>query len=125
VVNIKGRVMNDKIKKGNEGEVLAADFLVGKGFTILERNFRRKRSEIDLIVKRGNWLVFIEVKSRSSAAFGYPEEFVDSAKVKMILAGAVEYMYDINWQGNVRYDIVSVMFSPHGNEIVHIEDAFY
>src|ERR1700712_388348 len=106
--------MNDKIKKGNEGEELAASFLVSKGFTVLERNYRHKRSEIDLIIRRDNWLIFIEVKSRTSTAYGYPEEFVDAAKVKMIMAGAIEYMYKINWQGNVRYDIVSVVFKNSG-----------
>jgi putative endonuclease len=117
--------MDDNIKKGQEGEQFAADFLKTKGFTILERNFRHKRSEIDIIVSRGNWLIFIEVKTRTSSSHGFPEEYVDYHKVKMILAGAEEYMYKINWQGNVRYDIVSVMLRGSAPEIVHIEDAFY
>jgi putative endonuclease len=117
--------MEDNIKKGKEGEQLAVDFLISKGFTVLERNYRHKRSEIDLIVKRENWLIFVEVKARSSSSYGYPEEFVDAHKVKMILWGAEDYMYKINWQGNVRYDIVSVLFRSKGHEVVHIEDAFY
>jgi putative endonuclease len=117
--------MNDNIKKGNDGEQLAAEFLKAKGFTILERNYKYKRAEIDLIVSRENWLIFIEVKTRSSASYGHPEEFVDYHKEKMILWGALQYMYKINWQGNVRYDIVSILLRSSGPEIVHIEDAFY
>lgn len=117
--------MTDKIKRGNFGEELAAGFLAEKGFEILERNYRYKHSEIDLIVRKANWLIFVEVKTRSSSAFGHPEEFVDYHKVKKILEGAEHYMYAIDWQHNVRYDIVSVFLKEGEPEIVHIEDAFY
>lgn len=108
-----------------KGEDLAATFLTEKGFTVLERNYRYKKSEIDLIVCRNNWLVFVEVKTRSSTAFGYPEEFVDNNKKLKIFEGAVEYMYIKNWQGNVRYDIVAVNILGDEYQIAHIEDAFY
>ena len=117
--------MSDKIKIGIEGEELAAQFLQQKGFVVLERNYRYKKSEIDLIVKRENWLVFVEVKTRSSTAFGYPEEFVDYHKKKMIFAGALNYMIEKDWQGNVRYDIVAIQWMGNSHEIHHVEDAFY
>ena len=117
--------MTDKIKSGQVGEQLAADFLVQQGFEIVERNYRYKHSEIDLIVKKANWLIFVEVKSRSSYAYGHPEEYVDYQKVKKILEGAEHYIYEIDWQGNVRYDIVSVKLNRDNPEIVHLEDAFY
>jgi len=117
--------VSDKIKKGKEGETLAADFLIEKGFEIIARNYRHKRSEIDLIVKKNNWLIFVEVKMRSSDAYGYPEDFVDYKKAKNIIDGAEEYTYQQNWQGNVRYDIVSIREQHGEREIVHIEDAFY
>lgn len=117
--------MTDKIKSGIEGEQLAADFLVQKGFQIIERNYRYKHSEIDLIVKKDNWLIFVEVKARSSYAYGHPEEFVDYQKEKKILEGADHYTYVHDWQGNVRYDIVSVKLSKTNPEILHLEDAFY
>ncbi len=118
--------MTDKIKKGIEGEKLAADFLIKKGYEIIARNYRHKHVEIDLIVKKDNWLIFVEVKTRSSIAFGYPEEFVDYAKEKNILYAADHYTYKNNWQGNVRYDIVSILLKGIGDpEIVHFEDAFY
>jgi putative endonuclease len=118
-------MMSDKIKKGSEGEDLARTFLEKKGFTILEKNYRYRRSEIDLIVEKENWLVFIEVKTRTSVAFGYPEEFVDYNKKKMIFQGALNYMIEKDWQGNVRYDIVAVLMDGNEVEIKHIEDAFY
>lgn len=117
--------MSDKIKKGKEGEELAANFLLNKGFEIVERNYRFKRSEIDLIVKKSGWLVFVEVKLRTSDAYGYPEDFVDYKKAKNIIDGAEQYTYDNNWQGNVRYDIVSIRQLNGKQEILHIEDAFY
>jgi putative endonuclease len=117
--------MSDKIKRGNEGEQLAADFLTKNGFEIVERNYRHKRSEIDLIIKRTNWLIFVEVKTRTSSDFGHPEEFVDRKKAIKILEGAENYMYENNWQGNVRYDIVAVTIVDSTPQIVHIEDAFY
>ena len=87
---------------------MAARFLIEKGFEIVERNYRYQRSEIDLIVKKDKWLVFVEVKLRSSDQYGYPEDFVDYKKAKNIIDGAEQYTYDNNWQGNVRYDIVSI-----------------
>lgn len=117
--------MSDKIKKGKEAEDLAADFLMAKGFEIIARNYRHKHSEIDLIVKKNNWLIFVEVKMRSSDAYGYPEDFVDYKKAKNIVTGAEEYTYQQDWQGNVRFDIVSIREQRGKREIVHIEDAFY
>src|SRR5205809_4191273 len=111
--------MTDKIKKGKEGEDLAVAFLKDKGFTIRERNYRHKKSEIDLIVSQDNWLIFVEVKTRTSMAFGYPEEFVDYHKRRMIFAGALEYIYAKDWQGSVRYDIVSVDLFHREPEIRH------
>ena len=117
--------MSDKIKKGKEGEDLAARFLIEKGFEIIQRNYRYKQSEIDLIVKKDNWLIFVEVKLRSSDAFGYPEDFVDYKKAKNVVDGAEQYTYENNWQGNVRYDIVSIRLLKDKTEILQIEDAFY
>ena len=117
--------MSDKIKKGKEGEDLAADFLVRQGYEIVERNFRYKRSEIDLIVRKENWLVFVEVKMRSSDAFGYPEEFVDYKKAKNIVYGAEQYTFENNYNGNVRYDVVAITMRDGVPDLKHFEDAFY
>ena len=65
---------------GSKGEVLAAEFLKDKGYRIIERNYKTPVGELDIIAKDGETLVFIEVKTRSNNAFGYPFEAVDSRK---------------------------------------------
>jgi putative endonuclease len=117
--------MSDKIKKGKEAEDMAADFLLKQGYEIVMRNYRYQRSEIDLIVRKDNWLIFVEVKMRSSDAFGYPEEFVDYKKAKNIVFGAEQYTFDNDYQGNVRYDVVAISMRDGVPEIRHFEDAFY
>ncbi len=117
--------MTDKIKRGNDGEIRAAAFLEEKGYQVMERNYRYKRSEIDLIVKKGDWLVFVEVKTRASSAYGFPEEFVDEKKEVKILEGADHYLAESNWQGKVRYDIVAISIVRGSYEIAHFEDAFH
>lgn len=114
--------MSDKIKTGNKGEKLAADFLTKKGFEVIARNWRFKRAEIDLIITRDNWIIFVEVKTRSSVAFGEPEEFVDEIKYRNMFDAAEEYVYANNWHGHIRFDIVSVKL---GRETIieHFEDA--
>ncbi|MEO5603763.1 MAG: YraN family protein [Cyclobacteriaceae bacterium] len=114
--------MSDKIKTGANGENLAAEYLMGKGFRVLARNYRWKRAEIDLIIQRDDWLIFVEVKTRSSNAFGEPESFVDDYKGRLIYGAAEEYIFSIDWQGHIRFDIVSVKLGTPP-EIVHFEDA--
>jgi putative endonuclease len=116
--------MTDKIKRGNEGECLAADFLKLKGFEIVARNYRHKHCEIDLIVSVNGLIVFVEVKTRTSSAFGEPEDFVDRKKAAKIFEGAEQYIFENNWNGNIRFDIVSVKVGGQP-EITHFEDAFY
>jgi putative endonuclease len=113
------------MQTGLNGESLAAEYLRKKGYEVVEKNYRYGRAEVDLIVKKGNWLVFVEVKTRSSSDFGFPEEFVDSEKERNVLYAAEYYMTKIDWQGNVRYDIVSVLGGGVDWEIMHFEDAFY
>lgn len=114
--------MTDKIKLGKEGERLAANYLMKKGFEIVRRNFRYRRAEIDLIIRRDDWLIFVEVKTRSTTWYGQPEEAVTTKKVRMIYDAAEEYIFSTDWHGHVRFDIVSVKLgSPP--EILHFEDA--
>lgn len=117
--------MNNNIKIGTDGEQAACEHLEAKGYQVLERNYRYRKAEIDLIVKHDNWLVFVEVKTRSSSFFGFPEEFVDRKKQFMIFEAAENYIYEKDWNGNVRYDIVSVLITRGKMEVYHIEDAFY
>lgn len=116
--------MTDKRSKGKMGEDQAAEFLQQKGYEIVTRNYRYRHSEIDLIARKSNLIVFVEVKARSSSGFGEPEAFVDAKKAAKIFEGADQYVYENNWNGNIRFDIVSVKLGTKP-EVVHFEDAFH
>jgi putative endonuclease len=110
---------------GNWGEEKASAFLVDKGFEIIEKNYRYKHMEIDLIAKYKKMLIFVEVKTRSGTGFGMPEEFVNYTKSRLIMKAAEHYIFDQDWHFDIRFDIVSILISPNGNyNIRHIEDAF-
>jgi putative endonuclease len=115
--------MNTK-EKGDIGENIAEQILIKSGYEILERNYRFKRAEIDLICLKPPLLVFVEVKSLNSSKHGYPEERVNYFKVKKILEAAEHYIYAINWQKDIRFDILSIDLKDSSN-FLHIEDAFY
>ena len=114
--------MTDKTQIGRKGENLAAEYLVKNGFEIAARNYRHGRGEIDLIVKRDDWLLFVEVKTRSSADYGHPEDFLELYQMNRIYDAAEHYIFDIDWQGNVRFDVISIKL---GKDVVieHFEDA--
>lgn len=114
--------MSDKIKTGDRGENLAAEFFKKQGYEVVFRKYRYHRSEIDLIVRRANWTLFVEVKTRTSDYFGQPEEFVSTQQANRIFEAAEQYIYATDWQGNIRFDIVSVKLGANP-EIIHFEDA--
>lgn len=116
--------MNMNQVSGQKGEDLATQFLEKQGYRIIARNFRYRRAEIDIIAQKEKLLIFVEVKARSSHTFGYPEDFVDEKKAELIISAADYYIDTINWDGNIRFDIVSIMLKPQVN-IRHFEDAFY
>ena len=115
----------DKNKElGQEGEQVATDYLKKRGWVILEMNYRYSRSEIDLIASKDDLLIFVEVKARTNTSFGMPEDFVDEKKAENIMKGADHYIHEINWKGNVRFDIISIIKKGR-MELQHIEDAFF
>lgn len=112
------------IKTGQDGERLAAAFLREKGYAVLHRNYRYKRSEIDIIATRDSVLVFVEVKTRATDVFGFPEEAVNRKKEKMILKAADHYIRAVEWKHDVRFDIIAVTLAT-SPALHHIEDAFH
>jgi len=116
--------MSKNKELGQEGEYLAADYLKKKGWKIHEMNYRYSRSEIDVIASKNDLLIFVEVKTRSNTAFGLPEQFVDEKKAKHIMKAAEHYILTIDWKGQVRFDIISII-KKKILEVEHIEDAFY
>ena len=117
--------MKSKTSIGNEGEELAADYLERQGYSVIARKYRYKRFEIDLIAKKRNLLVFVEVKMRKNVLFGYPEDFVDYRKVDKIMEAADQYIYENRTDQPIRFDIISIISDKGNIEIKHFKDAFY
>lgn len=119
--------METNTEKGRKGEEIAAEHLEQKGFRIAERNWRAGRGEIDLI---GWWkekcLVFVEVKTRGSAAWGKPEEFVGKKKEEILARTGAAYCRQIGWEGQIRFDTVSILMKNEAvKSIEHFEDAWF
>lgn len=117
--------MIPKNSLGAKGELQARKYLKKRGYLIIENNCRIGGSEIDIIATKGDFLVFIEVKSRSSTHTGLPEEFVDSRKTAKIISGAKLYSARKKYREKfVRFDIISVVLIDGKLVIDHIENAF-
>lgn len=111
---------------GKYGEELAAGCLKDKGFSIITTNWTFGKAEVDIIANFGIYIVFVEVKTRSGTDFGLPEDFVSPSKQKRLQWAAEGYIYQHNYKGEIRFDIVSVLFDSRGRyKINHIEDAFW
>ncbi|KAB7731832.1 YraN family protein [Rudanella paleaurantiibacter] len=110
---------------GKQGEEEAIRYLQAAGYQVLECNYRYQHAEIDLIAQKGKLLVFVEVKARSSTAYGNPEEFVSYTKVRLLKRVAEHYIFASNWHHDVRFDIVAIVRTGNEMKIKHIEDAFY
>ncbi len=115
---------------GNRGEALALRYLVKKGYTPVERNYRTRRGEIDLILNDGNTLVFVEVKLRRGTGFGDPLEAVTPRKQARIRLIAEQYLAEKgeDFAGGfdaMRFDVVGILLTRSDNpEVRHVEDAF-
>lgn len=110
-------------KIGTEYEELAASYLEKKGYFILERNYRNgKNSEIDIISRDKETIVFVEVKYRKTSNSGYPLESVNLSKQKRISEAARRYIYsnNLSLEQSYRFDVIGIL----GENIEHIENAF-
>lgn len=112
-------------KLGKEGEDAAAAFLERKGFSILSRNWRKGRYELDIIAEKGDELVIVEVKTRSEDFCESPEEAVNTKKIRHIVSAADLYIKLFRIDKEPRFDIITVVGKFPPFEIEHIEDAFF
>ncbi|GAA4422567.1 YraN family protein [Pontibacter saemangeumensis] len=115
---------NAHIRTGQDGENRAAAYLQHNGYTIVRKNYRHRRAEVDIIAQKENLLVFVEVKTRGTDRYGYPEEAVDFRKEALLLSAAEAYIEETEWQHEVRFDIISITLSSPPT-VHHIEDAFH
>lgn len=112
---------------GAYGENAAAEYLEEQDYDILERNFRMKLGEIDIIAEKDGSMVFVEVKTRKNNFFGEPSEYVNYKKQKKIRRTALVYADAENT--DMRFDVIEVFYEENGGRFVmtninHIENAF-
>lgn len=113
----------NKQASGDYGESLAIAYLQHMGYELLAVNWRYRYWEVDIVAMDGDILVFVEVKSRSNLGFGQPEEFVDLKKQRNLIQAADAYIERMDYQGEIRFDIVSVYLGTSKIEL--IKDAFW
>lgn len=110
---------------GDLAEGIAEKHLINLGYEILERNWRFKRAEVDIIAKIDKTLIFIEVKYRSYDYFGPPEIAVTKKKENLLLDAGAAYAESINHDWAVRFDIIAIVKKGDKYDIKHYEDAFF
>ncbi len=109
---------------GRKGEELSTTFLKEKGFEILHKNWRYKKSEIDIIGQLKDTLVFVEVKCRKSEFFGRPEQAINHKKESLYKLAAENYLEVNNLENEIRFDVISIIHNNNKTEIEHFISAF-
>lgn len=100
---------------GQRCEELAADYLRGQGYRVIDRNVRMRFGEIDAVARDGDALCFVEVRARSSTRFGWPEESVTPLKRRRLVRLAQGYLQRLRGHaGPVRFDVLSILLGPDG-----------
>lgn len=111
--------------KGRAAEELAAAYLERRGFEILDRNHATRQGEVDLVCRDGEVLCFVEVRSRSSEAFGGPEETVDRRKARRVISAAEDWAArNGGLDRAIRFDVIAVTLGEGEPRIDHFEGAF-
>ena len=117
--------MHTKDQLGIDGEDYAVRYLVGAGFTIVTRNWHCPDGEVDILALDGNTLVVIEVKTRTSTAYGLPLEAVTWRKAEKLKTLAMRWLREHPHRGPVRFDVISIVMPKHGRpELQHVRAAF-
>lgn len=109
---------------GKKGEQLAIEYLIKKGYTIRDKNWRFQKAEVDIIAQKENILAVVEVKTRSTDYFGNPQDFVNPKKIKLLVTAINEYVISKNLDVEVRFDIIGIIKTKKETKIEHLEDAF-
>jgi putative endonuclease len=117
--------MAEHLRTGAQGEQLACHYLENKDLTILHRNWRHGHDELDIVARDGRFLVFVEVKTRSSDRWGDPENDVSPAKIRKLMRAVDGYLDAFPTELELRFDVVSITLNAGRPDILHITDAFY
>jgi putative endonuclease len=116
----------DRQALGRWGEDVAVRHLEAAGCEVLDRNWRCREGELDVVVREGGTLAFVEVKTRSGLGYGEPAEAVTPVKARRIRVLAARWLAEQRPSGSwdLRFDVVSVVRRPGGPEVVHLRGAF-
>ena len=109
---------------GEKGEELAIEYLQKNGYSIVEKNYRYQKAEVDIIAQKENVLVIVEVKTRSTNYFGNPQDFVNPKKIKLLVSAIDNYVIENDLDIEIRFDIIAVLKNKENYKIHHIKDAF-
>ncbi|MEM9144263.1 MAG: YraN family protein [Bacteroidota bacterium] len=110
---------------GKEGEQMAVDFLIKKGYAIRHRNYRYLKSEIDIIAQKGDILAIVEVRARSNDRIIPIADTITPKKIKLLVAGADHYIIESGLDVEVRFDVITILKNRRIFKIEHLESAFY
>ncbi len=113
---------------GRWGETIAEEFLVKQGYRIVARNARTPYGEIDLVARQGDATVFVEVKTRTSASYGFPEEAITVRKREHLIESSQAYLQEHpELDGDWRIDVIAIQhFDPAKEPLIeHLENAIY
>jgi putative endonuclease len=117
------------VEKGRFAEDAACEYLEQSGITVIDRNHRFMGHEVDIVCYQGEEIVFVEVRSKSTIRYGYPEETVDKNKQKSIILAAEAWLYEKRMEGaRIRFDVISVLTTYQDGEmhqIEHFRNAFW
>ncbi len=118
--------MNHNKGTGNRGENIAADYLLQHHYSIMERNWRFRHWELDIIAYKEKKLHFVEVKTRTNDYFGKPEESIGREKMDCLKNAAEEYMYiHPNWK-HLQFDVIAITLDKEDiKEVFMIEDVYF
>lgn len=117
--------MSAHYELGMSGEKIAVDYLIKNNYQILERNWRYKKAEIDIIALKKELLCIVEVKTRSTADFGNPQDFVKRKKIRLLVEAVNEYVIKNDLEVEVRFDIIAIISNDGQTNLEHLKDAFY
>lgn len=122
---------NARLSVGRQGEEQAATYLAGLGYHLVTRNWRTRAGELDIVARDGDWLVFVEVRTRRvqphgrDPFFGPPEESVTPRKQMRLVAMADAYLFEMPWEGPWRIDVIALEVEADGSvaRLDHFRDA--
>lgn len=109
---------------GKKGEQLAVDYLLKHNYEIVVCNYRFLKAEVDIIARKENTLAVVEVKTRSTAEFGDPQDFISAKKIKLLTIAVDNFVIENDLDVEVRFDIIAIIKQQNAFQIEHLKDAF-